>query len=71
MEAPGKENNFRILGQNSEESVQDPNEAAPEEGKEDQHLKDKGNMPIEEDGVNSKKRTRIFEGNVPNIVEKF
>jgi hypothetical protein len=34
-EAPEKENSFRILGQNSEESVQDPNEAAPEEGKED------------------------------------
>jgi hypothetical protein len=52
-EAPGKENSFRILGQNTEESVQDPNEAAPEEGKEDQHLEDKGNTPIEEDGTQS------------------
>jgi hypothetical protein len=44
---------FRILGQNTEESVQDPNEATPEEGKEDQHSKDKGNTSIEEDGTQS------------------
>jgi hypothetical protein len=52
-EAPGKENSFRILGQNTEESVQDPNEASPQEGMEDQHSKDKGNSPIEEEGAQS------------------
>jgi hypothetical protein len=53
MKSPGKENSFRILGQNTEESVQDPNEATHEEGKEDQHPKDKGNTSIEEEGAQS------------------
>jgi len=52
-ETPGKENNFRILDQNTEGSVQEPHRAIPEEGKEDQQSKDKGISPIEEEGEQS------------------
>jgi hypothetical protein len=52
-EAPGKENSFRILGQNTEDSAQDPTEASPKEGMEDQNSKDKGNTPTEEEGAQS------------------
>jgi hypothetical protein len=52
-EAPGKENSFHILGQNSEENVQDPNEASPQEDMEAQNPKDKGKSTTEEEGEQS------------------
>ena len=52
-EAPEKENSFRILSQNMEESTQNPTEASPKEGMKDQNTKDKGNTPTEEEGAQS------------------